>query len=87
MEPKEGHPMKDLKKEFGKKLKEIREDRGYTQERLAEAVDSSRDTIRNIESGRHGPRFGLFERILIALEAHPREFFDLEWAVKQRKRR
>ncbi len=79
--------MTDLKQEFGRKLKEIREDRGYTQEGLAEAVESTRDTIRNIETGRHGPRFGLFEKILKALEAHPRDFFDFSWSTRKRKKK
>ena len=79
--------MKDLKKEFGKKLKELRKNSGYTQEGLAEAVDSTRDTIRNIESGRHGPRFGLFQDIIEALGAHPRDFFDFNWTTRKRKSR
>lgn len=74
--------MKDLKKEFGKKLKEIREDRGFTQESLAEAVESTRDTIRNIETGKHGPRFGLLQNIIETLGAHPRDFFDFSWSAR-----
>lgn len=79
--------MKDLKKEFGKRLKEIREDRGFTQEGLAEAVDSTRDTIRNIETGRHGPRFGLLQDIIEVLGVRPRELFDFDWPVKARKKK
>lgn len=77
--------MKDLKSEFGRNLRKIREDRGITQEELAELADSTRDTIRNIETGKHAPRFGLFERILAALDAHPRELFDFPWPPRKRK--
>lgn len=87
MEPKEGHSMKDLKKSFGKRLKEIREEAGFTQESLAEAVDSTRDTIRNIETGKHGPRFGLFQDIIEVLGVHPKELFEFDWSIKQRKRK
>ena len=75
----------NLKEGFGRRLKAIRESQGMTQDRLAELADSTRDTIRNIESGKHAPRFGLFERIITALEVHPRDLFDFPWP--QRKRR
>lgn len=77
--------MTNLKIEFGKKLKEIREDRGLTQEKLAELAETTRDTIRNIETGSHAPRFGLFERVLAALKTHPREFFDFPWPRRSPK--
>lgn len=77
--------MKDLKSEFGRTLRKIREDRGITQEELAELADSTRDTIRNIETGKHAPRFGLLERILAALDTHPRELFDFPWPPRKRK--
>ena len=76
MEPKTGHPMSNLKIRFGKRLKELRTERGLTQEKLAEACDTTRDTIRNIESGKHGPRFGLMEKILKILKVKPKDFFN-----------
>lgn len=70
--------MPDLKKKFGKRLQKIRKERGMTQEQLAEAVKTTRDTIRNIESGVHGPRFGLLETIASTLKTNIKDMFDFE---------
>lgn len=67
--------MPNLKQQFGKRVQEARKRRGLTQEQLAELVDTTRDTIRNIENGVHGPRFGLLEKIANALDVEPRELF------------
>lgn len=68
--------MADLKTKFGRNLKKFREERGLTQEGLAELAGTTRDTIRNIEKGRNGPRFGLLEKIAKALKVKPKELFD-----------
>ena len=68
--------MADLKKQFGKKVKEYRELRSLTQEGLAEKAGTTRDTIRNIETGRNGPRFKLLADIAKALKVKPKELFD-----------
>ena len=42
----------DILKVIGKKIKEAREDKGYTQEFVSEKIDKSVDTFRGIENGR-----------------------------------
>lgn len=71
--------MEDLRKAFGRRLSALRARESLTQEKLAELAGTSRDTIRNIEKGRHMPRFRLLARLAAVLEAHPRDFFDFDW--------
>jgi transcriptional regulator with XRE-family HTH domain len=71
--------MSKLKAEFGKRVKYLRERKGMTQEKLAESIGRSHSTVSKIEQGVHGPRFLIFERIVTALDSHPREFFDFDW--------
>lgn len=74
--------MEDLKLAFGRRLSALRGRACLTQEKLAELAGTSRDTIRNIEKGRHMPRFHLFARLSAALDAHPRDFFDFDWPAE-----
>ena len=75
--------MTDLKKEFGKRLKALRKAKGLSQGELAGILDCDLTTISKIERGIHGPRFDLFEHLIIALGAHPRDFFDFSWRRKR----
>ena len=43
---------KDILKVIGKKIKEARNNKSYTQEYVAEKIDKSPDIVRNIENGR-----------------------------------
>ncbi len=43
---------KDILKVIGKKIKEARNNKNYTQEYVAEKIDKSPDIVRNIENGR-----------------------------------
>lgn len=45
---------KDLNIRIGKRLQEVRENNGYTQERFAEILDVGVEHYRKLESGRHG---------------------------------
>lgn len=74
--------MEYLKRAFGMRLSELRGRACLTQEKLAELAGTSRDTIRNIEKGRHIPRFALFARLCNVLQAHPRDFFDFDWPLE-----
>ncbi|HEX7762833.1 MAG TPA: helix-turn-helix transcriptional regulator, partial [Cellvibrio sp.] len=44
-----------LKKQFGKRVQQLRQARKITQEELAEKVGVSIESISNIERGIHGP--------------------------------
>lgn len=78
--------MTDFKKAFGQRLKAIRQARGISQARLADMVACETNTISNLETGTHGPRFALLEAIADALGAHPRDFFDFAWPPREKRK-
>lgn len=45
---------KDINIQIGKRLQEVRENNGYTQERFAEILDVGVEHCRKLESGLHG---------------------------------
>ena len=49
--------MATLKQKFGKRLRDIREQRRMTQERFAEMLDVSVDFLSLVERGRSAPSF------------------------------
>lgn len=65
-----------LKEEFASKLKEIRKQRGLTQEQLAELVDVAPRHISFIETARSFPSSDLIERICSALNVPYSALFD-----------
>jgi transcriptional regulator with XRE-family HTH domain len=52
-----------LRKQFGKRLRDIRAQRGLTQERFAEAVGISVDFLSLMERGINAPSFATLEKI------------------------
>jgi len=52
-----------LKQKFGKRLREIREQRRMSQERFAETLDISVDFLSLIERGRNAPSFETLDKI------------------------
>ena len=53
--------------EKGKKIKELRSNKGWSQQRLALEAKVSRGTIQNIESGKHGSLDKTLSHVLTAL--------------------
>lgn len=62
-------------KTFGKRLAEIRKDKGITQEQLAELVDVHRTYIGFIEQGKRNPSIGNIHKIALALKIKLSELF------------
>jgi putative transcriptional regulator len=60
------------------RLKEIRLQKGYTQESLGQAVEVTRQSIIAIEKGRYRPSVELALRLARALESPIDELFWLE---------
>lgn len=54
--------------EFGIKIREVRKEKGFTQQALAEAVDISEMYISQIERGMKMPSLSLFIKIITALD-------------------
>lgn len=68
--------MSELNKKFGQRLKQLRENRGLSQEKLGELVELSEDSVGNMERGKHWPRLKTLEKLLKALKAKPKDLFD-----------
>ena len=64
-----------LKKQLGKKIAELRKQKGLTQENLAELTDYSVEFISFIERGINGPSIEGLERISKALDVELKELF------------
>ncbi|WHR58745.1 helix-turn-helix domain-containing protein [Acinetobacter haemolyticus] len=63
--------------EIGKKVKEARKSKGYTQKKLSELTRINKTTISEIENGRFTGAFDIFERILDEVE--------LQFGIEQKK--
>ncbi|MEQ1584942.1 MAG: helix-turn-helix transcriptional regulator [Cyclobacteriaceae bacterium] len=63
-------------KSFGAHLKKLRNDRGISQEQLADLAGISENTIVTLESGKLNTSIATCFEISKALGVHPRELFD-----------
>lgn len=66
----------NIKEIFGKNLKYYRFQKGLSQERLAEMLDSTVTYISNIETGRNGVTFSTLEELCRLLDVKPKQLFD-----------
>jgi len=66
-----------IKEEFGEKIKRMRQNRGLTQEQLAEAVDISQRALSAIERGENFVTAETLEKLLKALNTTSDELFAL----------
>lgn len=69
--------MTSLRIQFGKRLRELRIERGFTQEALAEATDLSVDFLSLVERGRNAPSFETLEKFEKVLCVPVKELFNL----------
>ena len=67
--------MNDLKQRFGKRLRQLRRERGLTQEQLAEASDLSVDFVSLLERGVNAPSFETLEVLATVLDVPVRDLF------------
>jgi ribosome-binding protein aMBF1 (putative translation factor) len=65
-----------LRKAFGKKVREIRKTKGFSQESLAEAADLHRTYIGSIERGEQNVSIDNIDKIAKALKVRPAALFD-----------
>ena len=66
----------DLKKVFGKRLKELRKSKKLTQFELAEAVNIDEKHLSHIETGRSFPKAALIEKFAEALSVELNYLFN-----------
>jgi transcriptional regulator with XRE-family HTH domain len=57
-----------LHRKFAKRLRQLRLDRGLTQERLAERADLSADSVRRLEAAGFSPTLRVLDQLSRALE-------------------
>jgi transcriptional regulator with XRE-family HTH domain len=68
--------MSELRRQFAKRLKELRQQKGMTQQELAMATGLSVSFIRSIEQGIYAPSFESIEVIAKVLSVRVGTLFD-----------
>jgi putative transcriptional regulator len=76
-----------LKKQFGLRVRQIRDESDKTQEQFAELVGISVDFLSLIERGRNAPSFKKLERIARGLGKPVAYLFTFDLSYKPQKRR
>lgn len=66
-----------IKEEFGEKIKRMRQNRGLTQEQLAEAIDISQRALSAIERGENFVTSETIDKLLKTLNTTSEELFSL----------
>ena len=79
--------MGNLKKQFGLRVRQIRDDSDKTQEQFAELVGISVDFLSLIERGRNAPSFKKLERMARGLGKPVGYLFTFDPNYKPQKRR
>lgn len=75
----------DKKAALGARIKALRKQKGWSQERLAERVGISTQYLSNIERGKENPTLDLLLRLADSLRVSPAEIFDFEAEGLDRK--
>ena len=70
--------MVQLKEDFGKRLQVLRIESDITQEKLADDVGLTVESISNIERGIFGPKFENLEKIARSLNIPVKELFEFD---------
>ena len=65
-----------IKKELGKKIKQLRIERGYTQEKLSELADISQRALSSIEIGENFVTSETLDKLLTALDITAEDLFS-----------
>ena len=66
----------ELKKQIGRRIKELRKNKSLTQEKFAEMIDTAQNTLSYIEAGAHFCSADTLEKIIDVLEIEPHELFE-----------
>ena len=65
----------EIKEKFGQKVKELREQKGFSIEQLANISNVDRNYISDIEKGKRNVSIEIMEKIIIALDTDFKDFF------------
>lgn len=66
----------DIKEKFGQKVKELREEKGFSIEQLANISNVDRNYISDIEKGKRNVSIEIIEKIIKALDTDFVKFFN-----------
>lgn len=66
----------DIKEKFGQKVKELREEKGFSIEQLANISNVDRNYISDIEKGKRNVSIEIIEKIIKALDNDFPTFFN-----------
>jgi transcriptional regulator with XRE-family HTH domain len=66
----------DIKEKFGQKVKELREQKGFSIEQLANISNVDRNYISDIEKGKRNVSITIIEKIILALDTDFTSFFS-----------
>jgi transcriptional regulator with XRE-family HTH domain len=66
----------DIKKKFGERVKKLRHERGFSQEKLANEADLDRTYIPSIEKGDRNVSITVIEKIAQALHVKISDLFE-----------
>lgn len=75
----------DKKTALGARIKALRKQKGWSQERLAERASISTQYLSNIERGKENPTLDLLLRLAESLKVSPADIFDFEADALDRK--
>ena len=70
--------MNYLKQKFGKRIRELRKSKGYTQEQVAEMIGMEPPNISKMENGLHFPQPENIEKLSGVFNVEIRELFSFE---------
>ncbi len=77
--------MKDIKKLFGMRMKELRRNRELSQEKLAEKTDVSSKYLSRIEMGQHFPSMEVLLKLTGALNIEIKDLFEFSHKASSQK--
>ena len=66
----------DIKLRFGNRIKELRKQKGFSQEKLANLADIDRTYLPTIEKGERNVSIEVVERLARALDVKVKDLFD-----------
>lgn len=75
----------DIKKNFGKRIREIRTGLGLTQEQLAEQINMSSKSLSQVELGNNFVSAEALDLICKALNVQPKILFDFDYIESDKK--
>lgn len=76
--------MTSIKVKFGKRLRELRKSKGFTQEQIAEIIDIEPPNFSKIENGLHFPQPDKIEKIAKAIGVEVQELFAFEHKLEKK---